>query len=93
MVFITLVGAGIPLTISKITATNKVSNNYNNTYSSVTTALTLEILFSIILILLIFVKASKYSIYTKLVIKLLRKKRRYGVAPMELYIKRDSIDG
>ncbi len=53
MVFITLVSSGLPITISKITASNKVQNKLQNTYASVTGALILQIIFSSILILIL----------------------------------------
>lgn len=53
MVFITLVSSGVPIAISKLTASNKVNKNYVNTYSLVYAGLKLELAFSFILILLI----------------------------------------
>ena len=53
MVFITLVSSGLPITISKITASNKVQNKLQNTYSSVTGALIIQLIFSTILILIL----------------------------------------
>ena len=53
MVFVTLVSSGLPITISKLTASNKVQNNVQNTYSSVTGALIIQITFSIILTLVL----------------------------------------
>ena len=55
MVFVTILSAGLPLTISKYTASDKVSNNKSHTYSIVSSGLKIEILISIILVLLIFI--------------------------------------
>lgn len=53
MVFITLVSSGMPIAISKLTASNKVNKNYISTHSLVYGALKIEIVFSLILILVI----------------------------------------
>lgn len=53
MVFITLVSSGMPIAISKLTASNKVNKNYISTHSLVYGALKIEIIFSLILILVI----------------------------------------
>ena len=53
MVFITLVSSGMPIAISKLTASNKVNKNYISTHSLVYGGLKIEIIFSLILILVI----------------------------------------
>ena len=53
MVFITLVSSGMPIAISKLTASNKVNKNYISTHSLVYGALKIEIIFSLILVFLI----------------------------------------
>lgn len=63
MVFVTLVGAGVPLTISKITASNKVTNNYSNTYSMVKSALRLEIVFALFLTIIIIVFKNTFTLF------------------------------
>lgn len=63
MVFITLVGAGMPTTISKATASNKVSNNYQNTHSMVSSGIILELLFSIILIAIILIFKNVFVLF------------------------------
>lgn len=50
MVFVTLLNSGLPLTISKITASNKVSQNYASTYSAVHSSLRLEIILCLLLV-------------------------------------------
>lgn len=53
MVFITLVSSGMPIAISKLTASNKVNKNYISTHSLVYGGLKIEIIFSLILVFLI----------------------------------------
>ena len=55
MVLITLVGSSIPLTISKITSTNKILSKEKNTYYSVTSSLVLTSLLSIFISLIIII--------------------------------------
>ncbi len=55
MVLITLVGASIPLTISKITASNIKNKNSDDTKYSVTSSLILTTVFSVFLALLILI--------------------------------------
>lgn len=55
MVLITIVGSSIPLTISKITSSNKILSKEKNTYYSVTSSLILTSILSILLCLLILI--------------------------------------
>lgn len=53
----------MPTTISKMTASNKVSNNYQNTHSMVSSGIILELLFSIILIAIILIFKNVFILF------------------------------